>query len=58
MKISNIKDPITRYIINKIDQKYSTKTSNAVKNNAVLMSAAAALALEAAALVKKGDKTE
>ena len=45
-------------IINHINKKYPNAQNNTLKNNKVIMSAAAALALEAAALVKKSEKTE
>lgn len=45
-------------IINHIEKQHPKAQTNVIKKNPVLMSAAAALALEAAALVKKSEKTE
>lgn len=45
-------------ILNHINKKYPKAQTNSIKSNKVLMSAATTLAIEAAALVKKSEKTE
>lgn len=45
-------------ILNHINKKYPKAQTNEIKKNPVLMSAAAALAIEAAVLVNKSEKKE
>ena len=56
MKTNLIMEPIMKYIANKVTKNPVQTTKQVVQNNPKLMSAAQALAIEAAALVKKNTK--